>query len=165
MTYGSCTLYCSWLCWYLHIPLLIFVCYIQSMKQTWVFVSETNKARSKSKTLVFIPIVFLRAIISLEDFSCLSYLHRLMSPLIVEQWPLMLSQVTSPLMVCILLASPWIVTSPLSVSMLSTLPVISILMIGQSASLYCSKGLPLMRTLPSIISKREPRGMLIVLPL
>lgn len=146
MTYGSCTLYCSWLCWYLHIPLLIFVCYIQSMKQTWVFVSETNKARSKSKTFVFIPIVFLRAIISLEDFSCLSYLHRLMSPLIVEQWPLMLSQVTSqlmvftlpltalqrtsPLMVCILLASPWIVTSPLSVSMLSTLPVISILMIG-----------------------------------
>lgn len=99
MTYGSCTLYCSWLCWYLHIPLLIFVCYIQSMKQTWVFVSETNKARSKSKTLVFIPIVLLRAVICLEDFSCLSYLHRLMSPLIVEQWPLMLSQVTSPLMV------------------------------------------------------------------
>lgn len=84
MTYGSCTLYCSWLCWYLHIPLLIFVCYIQSMKQTWVFVSETNKARSKSKTLVFIPIVLLRTVICLEDFSCLSYLHRLMSPLIVE---------------------------------------------------------------------------------
>lgn len=99
MTYGSCTLYCSWLCRYLHIPLLIFVCYIQSMKQTWGFVSETNKARSKSKTLVFIPIVFLRAIISLEDFSCLSYLHRLMSPLIVEQWPLMQSHVMSPLMV------------------------------------------------------------------
>lgn len=73
------------------------------MKQTWVFVSETNKARSKSKTLVFIPIVFLRAIISLEDFSCLSYLHRLMSPLIVEQWPLMQSHVMSPLIV---LASP-----------------------------------------------------------
>lgn len=73
------------------------------MKQTWVFVSETNKARSKSKTLVFIPIVLLRAVICLEDFSCLSYLHRLMSPLIVEQWPLMLSQVTSPLMVFTLL--------------------------------------------------------------
>lgn len=48
------------------------------MKQTWVFVSETNKARSKSKTLVFIPIVFLRAIISLEDFSCLSGTHLLL---------------------------------------------------------------------------------------